>query len=419
MKSRVRGIMPVLLGVALVGGACGSSRSGSNSSASTAGGSGTTAAAASASKATGSPLTFGAIADLTGTASSPQPTQGIEAYANFVNSHGGIDGHRLVIESCDGAESPSQTAACGQRFASNPSILGAFDLGGDQFGQSDPVLAAAGVGIVDSNPVLSNEFDTPNGIAATGGVPTSLGALVKYFVTTKHIKTIAFTSLDGVGSQIQAVLESFTKPAGVTVLPFLFPETTTDYTATATAIASSKADLIIGATGVQSVGSLLVALKAAGNTIPVSFFDTSITPAGIKQAGSAANGLYTTSAFPTPAIATGADLTELNDYAAGMKAAGQPESTGALQGWASGVLMTTIVKQIGVANVTRAAILNVIKTGTITDAPLFPSPMGKKVSAPPIAAFGSLVNPEEFIGQYQNGVFNIVPGSTRVNPYTP
>jgi hypothetical protein len=149
----------------------------------------------------------------------------------------------------------------------------------------------------------------------------------------------------------------------------------------------------------------------------VAFFDTSITPAAITEAGSASNGLYTTDAFPTPATAKGQDKTALADYAAGMKAVGQPQGTGSLQGWAVGLLLTTIVKSLGVSHATRAAILNVIEHGSIKGAPLYPATMSKKTTAPPIAAFSSLINPNEFIGQFKNGKFVILPGVGRVNPY--
>lgn len=408
MKLKFRTVAPALVAVALLTAACSSSN----------GSSSTTTGGGSTNNATGSPITIGGIADLTGVSSSPQPTQGMTAYANFVNTHGGINGHKLVFLSCDGAEDPNKFASCGHNFASNSAVVASTDLGGDQFAQSDPILAAAGIGIVNSNPVTQSEFNTPNGVAATGGVPTSLGALVKYFATAKHIKTIAFTGPNGIGAQIEAIIQNFATPYKITVTPYLFPETTTDYTATATALAASKADLIIGASGVSAVGPILLALKAAGNTIPVAFFDTSITPQAITQAGSASDGLYTTDAFPTPATATGQDKTALADYAAGMKAAGQPEGTGSLQGWATGVMLTTIIKALGVQNATRAAILNVIQNGSINNAPLFPATMSKKSTAPPIPTFSSLINPNEFIGQFQNGKFAILPGVGRVNPYT-
>jgi ABC-type branched-subunit amino acid transport system substrate-binding protein len=365
----------------------------------------------------GKPITIGGIGDLTGVSSSPQPTQGLQAYAKYVNSHGGIDGHKLVFLSCDGAEDPNKFASCAHKFSANSAVLASSNLGGDEFAQSDPILAAAGIGVINSDPVTTSEFATPNGVAATGGVPTSLGALVKYFATVKHYKSIAFTGPDGIGAQIQGIVQLFATPYKMTVTPYLFPETTTDYTATATALAASKADVIIGASGVSAVGPILSALKEAANTIPVAFFDTSITPAAITEAGSASNGLYTTDAFPTMATAHGQDKTALADYAAGMKAVGQPQGTGSLQGWAVGLMLTTIVKSLGVSHATRAAILNVMEHGSINNAPLFPATMSKKTTAPANAAFSSLINPNEFIGQFKNGKFVILPGVGRVNPY--
>jgi ABC-type branched-subunit amino acid transport system substrate-binding protein len=370
-----------------------------------------------AAGASGETFTIGGIGDLTGVSNSPQPTQGLAAYAKWTNAHGGIEGHKLNFLSCDGVEAASKFESCAHNFAGNTAVDAAADLGGDEFGESDPILAAAGIGVCDADPVTTPEFSTPNGVSATGGVPTSLGALVTYFAKVKHYKSIAFTSINGVGSQIQAIVQSFASPLGMTVTPYLFSETTTDFTATATALAGSGKDVIIGATGVTAVGPLLTALKEAGSTIPVSFFDTSITPAAIKEAGSASNSLYSTSAFPTAAVADTRDKKALTNYLAGMKAYGKPASTGALQGWACGLMITQIIKQLGVDDATRAGILNTMQNGTISNAPLYPVTMGKKVSAPAVPTFSSLINPNEFIGQFQNGVFKINASVGRVNPY--
>jgi hypothetical protein len=145
-----------------------------------------------------------------------------------------------------------------------------------------------------------------------------------------------------------------------------------------------------------------------------------LTPAAISQAGSAANGLYTTAAFPTPATATGQDATELADYAAGMKAYGQPTGTGSLQGWAVGLLLAKAITQAGGASATRASVLNVIQKGSFDNVPLFPSHLSRAAgasTAPPVPAFSAMIDPSDFIGQYENGVFAILPSVGRVDPF--
>jgi len=405
MKKKLRFIASVLVPVVMITMGCS-----------------TASGASTSGKATGKPITIGGIGDLTGAGSSPQPTQGLQAYAKYLNSHGGIGGHPLKFISCDGALDPNLFISCARSLVSNNAVIASSDLGGVNFSVSDPILATAGVGVVNSNAVTSPEFAAPNAVITTGGVPASLGALVKYFYETKHIKSIAFTSVTGPGSQIQAIVDSFAKPLGITVTPFLYPTTTTDFTATATAMAASGAGLILGATPVQGVGSILLALKAAGNTIPVSFFDTSITPAAIKQAGSASNGLYTTSAFPTPHTATGQDKQELVAYAAGMRAIGQPTGSGSLQGWATGLLLTNLIEQAGGVKATRASVLNALQNGSMNHVPLFPAHLSRAAgmsTAPPVSAFAALINPSDFIGEYHNEVFSIIPGVGRVNPFKP
>jgi ABC-type branched-subunit amino acid transport system substrate-binding protein len=338
----------------------------------------------------------------------------------YTNSHGGIGGHPLKFISCDGGLDPNLYISCAKNLASNSAVIASSDLGGIGFGQSDPVLAQADIGIVNSDAVTAPEFDAPNAVIATGGVPVSLGALVTYFARTKHVQKVAFTSVTGEGAQIEAIVASFAKPLGVTIVPFFYPQTTTDFTATALAISASGAGLVLGATPVEGVGSFLLALKAAGNTIPTAWFDTSLTPAAITQAGSAANGLYTTAAFPTPATARGTDATALADYAAGMKAYGQPTGTGSLQGWAVGLLLANLITQGGGGAATRASVLNVLQKGSFNSVPLFPAHLSRAPgvsTAPPVPSFAAMVNPSDFIGQYDNGVFEILPSVGRVNPF--
>ncbi len=420
MKFR-RHIMPVLAVAALICSGCGSAKTSTKAATSPSSGAGSSGTTASASdNATGSPITIGGIGDLTGAGSSPQPTQGLAAFVKYTNSHGGIGGHPLKFISCDGGLDPNLYISCAKNLASNSAVIASSDLGGIGFGQSDPVLAQADIGIVNSDAVTAPEFDAPNAVIATGGVPVSLGALVTYFARTKHVQKVAFTSVTGEGAQIEAIVASFAKPLGVTIVPFFYPQTTTDFTATALAISASGAGLVLGATPVEGVGSFLLALKAAGNTIPTAWFDTSLTPAAITQAGSAANGLYTTAAFPTPATARGTDATALADYAAGMKAYGQPTGTGSLQGWAVGLLLANLITQGGGGAATRASVLNVLQKGSFNSVPLFPAHLSRAPgvsTAPPVPSFAAMVNPSDFIGQYDNGVFEILPSVGRVNPF--
>jgi branched-chain amino acid transport system substrate-binding protein len=138
-RGRVRlGVVAVVAAAALLVGACGSSSSksstGSSGTSAPSGGSATTSGGSTSSKPTGTPLNVMTIAsvDYNG------PTYAMilttaKLFGEWVNEHGGIDGHPLDVTTCDEKGDPNMTAQCGREAIANHdvAVVGSFTLNGD------------------------------------------------------------------------------------------------------------------------------------------------------------------------------------------------------------------------------------------------------------------------------------------------
>lgn len=145
-----------------------------------------------AKKATGSPLTVmtSAAIDYNG------PTYpNIEATAklagDWINAHGGVKGHRLIVNTCDTRGTPSVTAECGRQAISDKVVayVGSFTISGNSI---IPELTAAHIswfGICC--PVSTDEWKDPN-VQSIGNVEAGLVGIVVKMVADgcKHIGII-------------------------------------------------------------------------------------------------------------------------------------------------------------------------------------------------------------------------------------
>jgi branched-chain amino acid transport system substrate-binding protein len=83
--------------------------------------SGSTADAAESkgSTATGSPIKIGHISDATGVVAYPQVSAAVRGAVRGVNERGGLDGHPLELDTCDGASEINKDVACARQMVSD------------------------------------------------------------------------------------------------------------------------------------------------------------------------------------------------------------------------------------------------------------------------------------------------------------
>lgn len=155
MKTSVLGV--AIASIALVTAACGADAEPES-------------APAGSNVATGSPIKIGAMAPSNGATAFPEVEYGVKAAEWYINNEmGGIDGHKLEVDLCQGDGSPETAVACANGFVSSsyPVVLDAYDF---SFGGARPILIEAGIPFVGSvsGDSTNETVDYPHGFYWTG-----------------------------------------------------------------------------------------------------------------------------------------------------------------------------------------------------------------------------------------------------------
>jgi len=219
---------------------------------------------------------------------------GMNAFAAYLNSVGGICGRKLVVKAADDDFSSSGNASATQSLVNNVfamvGSLSAFDDGGASVLQSS--------GIPDAGEALTSQrFDIPNNFSPQ---PQPLGINLAPYIYLKqsrfadasqHFATLMENAPAGIafGNAQKSGLESIG-------YKFVYTDsnvepTQTDFSADAEAMKSAGAQgLIFNAVG-PLYADVAKAMQNAGLTMPFATYNTNTyDPVFIPDAGSAANG---------------------------------------------------------------------------------------------------------------------------------
>ncbi len=131
----------------------------------------TVVAAAPPAAAAKSAFVIGFVNTTQGPIQFPGLTDGAQAAVQYVNAHGGINGHPLVLAVCDLDATPEKNLACGQQFANDPRLKmvnTGFTLSP---GAMYSALTPTGLPVIQSYPASDAEYLAPNAVAYNGGAP--------------------------------------------------------------------------------------------------------------------------------------------------------------------------------------------------------------------------------------------------------
>jgi branched-chain amino acid transport system substrate-binding protein len=218
--------------VALLGTACGNSRSGgaaagaSPNSASAGISAAACPASASESPAAGSPIKVGMSVPLSGPlASAGLQALGMKAYFNSVNDKGGIDGHKIELIVRDDAFDAARALANAQKFTGQDNVLATVaQIGTPQINATQPIAEKT------CTPQLWSITSSAKGLADAAKHPWStLGiapasveaqAVAEYIKSTKPgASVMELVGPDALGADFHAAFPALAKKAGLTVLP--------------------------------------------------------------------------------------------------------------------------------------------------------------------------------------------------------
>jgi ABC-type branched-subunit amino acid transport system substrate-binding protein len=406
---------------ALVATACGSSATsaGQASTSTSAAATGTTGAAGAtpstaAAAANGTPITIGSVSLDTGPSVVPDTTNGIEAWASYVNAHGGLSGHPVKVKRCDEAGQAQTGEDCYVSMVNDPSVVGIVSGTSRYLGTEGlPLLTKANLALIDPGPGTVPEGSATTGIDLTGGTPSIEKTLVVY-AQQLHDTTIAFTHPDSAPyALIASTFSGYAKQSNVTLKDVPWTTTTTDFAPAATDIASTHAGMVVAFTGTNDFAPLVLALKQAGYQGTVCF--SSVTAQGISAAGSAANGVCTVATFLSEnQVTSPQDKQFYQEYDAAIKSSGYTPNQFNLTGFLGGYAFGYAAEKIGVSNLNRASLLNFVLHESFDGLPLLPATVqrGSVPNDPTLSAVG---NSCDYIGTITAG--NLVVNPTRICPF--
>jgi branched-chain amino acid transport system substrate-binding protein len=297
---------------------------GSTSTPSSTGSGGSSALPAHSDIANGSPINVGFINDESGPLPVPYVRYGTQAGVNYVNAHGGVDGHPLKLVTCAGDGSPEKSIGCANQFVQDkvPVVLEGVDNGADAM---LPILKSAKIPLAGGLAFSAAASTSPHAYFFDAALPALTVAPMTYF-RQQGVKSIVYTLPDTPSNRFfdQKLLTPTAQALGIRYKTLFYNPTAPQWPVLAATAESLHPDLIGTPAALDpDCEGLFNALKSTGYT--GKMFLASCSTA-IQQLGARAAGAYLYSFFwwpGTPQDAPSATQAQISAYAAAMKQAGQ------------------------------------------------------------------------------------------------
>jgi branched-chain amino acid transport system substrate-binding protein len=340
--------------LALTVAACGSSGSSSESSSGPSG---------SSQSAGNSPYVIGSIVSETGPfgSSDGAGAAGIKAWAAYVNSHGGINGHQVELTVKDDQGNPSVALSDIRAFAAQPNLLALVGSVSSTEASWAPLASAEHLPVVGDFPFTplsyTAEYVFPQGTTFPSALYGEVYAAIKLDHATKIGLGYCAEEPACAGS-IAPVKEYAAALGGSLVNSQAIPATAPNYDAVCQAAKSSGAQALVLAVGEGTIVSAAQSCSSVGYTPAYLTQSTALVPSegSIPGLNNHAYGVVET--FPWVSAGTPAQQA----FQAGIQAAGIPASAdgAALSlAWTGGALFEAAMEH-ATGTVTRQAVANAL-----------------------------------------------------------
>jgi len=265
----------------------------SNSKDSGGGSTGATVAPTSAAP-TKSTLTFGTVSADSGPVILSSISDGTEAWAKYVNTHGGIDGHPVKIVRCDDKLDATKNQDCARQFIQDTSVLGV--IGGETVVTplvGAPLFNQAGLTYMATETTGEGEMKGKAMFAVTGGAITQFAALAKYFPDSGAKKVALVNAASPSSTKAAEQTKREVAAAGGQVVATVFPTPgTPDYSPVATQLVSSGADVIICGVTPTDLPALVRAIRQQSTTVKIATLASQWPASTVKTLGNQKDGLF-------------------------------------------------------------------------------------------------------------------------------
>jgi branched-chain amino acid transport system substrate-binding protein len=306
-------------------------------------------------KASGDTIKIGLLTELSGPAASGFTTtkRGVQAYVDYVNSKGGVNGQKISISVGDTTGTPTGALTAAQKLVQHDNVFAIVENSSVSYG-AEPYLLKAGIPIIGTaidGPIWGDKKNT-NLIAAPGYV----GANDVLLANGRFVKAQGGTSCASLGYadsvSAQKSAESFIascQKAGLKkgYLNTQVPSSTTDVGGIALAIKKSGADAVSTALRPNTAFALIGALKQLGVAVKVNLLyvgygsDLLASPPSVQVAQGA---YFATLGYPAEVHNTATDLRRTLLSKLG---AASPPTFGDQYGYLAAVAMVDILKATG------------------------------------------------------------------------
>ncbi len=305
------------------------------------------------SAASGSPIYVASLASLTGAASFAGWQLGAKAYFDYVNAHGGINGHKVDFTILDDAGSPTQVALLARKEVDAGVVAFAGSISLDDCAVNGKYYDQQGIVSIDvgSDPTC---FDNPNIDPVNSGPATDPELQMIFAAQDLHFSKICMISdaVPGEDPQYQAAVTGFEQVTGLTIDKWIkdWP-LTASYAPAVAQLESAGCQAVALPFEASGAVPLLADAKSEGihNITWISglaLYEQSF----LSAAGSTANGMYLGLEFAPPGAPGTQEMTAA--FKADNIALSEPEESSYTAAYVLGTVLATIKGPI-----TRASVL--------------------------------------------------------------
>ncbi|MFJ5922963.1 ABC transporter substrate-binding protein [Kitasatospora sp. NPDC092948] len=194
----------------------------------------------------------------TGTADRPGMTALAEAIGRELNAHGGLNGRKVRILTCNEHDTTDGATACADQAvgARAVAVVGSASQYGSNF---IPVLEAAGIPFIGGYGLSTPEFSSPLSYPVNGGTPALVAGSGRQLIEA-GCKQISLIRPDSrAGDALVSYLGTAVKQTGIKVTDIKAPEKSADYSpVTRRAIGDDRpGNCVLSALGAEPTGNLL------------------------------------------------------------------------------------------------------------------------------------------------------------------
>ncbi|TWE22921.1 amino acid/amide ABC transporter substrate-binding protein (HAAT family) [Prauserella muralis] len=304
------------------------------------------------------PIRIGISLPLTGDFSEPGKgvRRGYDAWAEYVNSNGGLLGRQVELTILDDQSNADRVAADYEKLINQDGV----DLVFGPF-STRLVVPAAQVaedyGFLFVEPAGAAEEVFTQGFenlfyAAPAVADDHYNHLAEKIISmpaNQRPKTAAYAAMDDPFAQGTAYgLKDKLEEAGIrTVVDEVYPPNTTDFGSIAAKIADSRADIVVGGTQYQDAVNLIVALRQLNYQPKLAAFSTAPTNPEFPEAiGKQTEGILSPTGY-TPEAAFPTNREFVDFYT---KLNGNPPGEDEANAWTTGQVVAAAVEAVGCAD---------------------------------------------------------------------